>query len=240
MPWTQRTGPARPVIETASGETLVLSGCVVEPSVFFEDRDQFTMELAPHADARVSLTLHDGDIPPELQYGQRVEIDARVHKVRGFHNPGSFDFAIWAGRRNMYWNAVMHAGARPRLLPGRCGSRFFAMIYWLRTATLRRIARLYPDDEKTRGLMQGILIGDYSKIQKMWTDDFRRTGTYHTLVISGLHVTVLAAVLLFLLRVCFLPELPALLITCVTTWLYAVVSGFGAPAVRAAAASLYS
>jgi competence protein ComEC len=228
-----RPGPL-PVIEASSDETLVLSGCVVEPSVFYENRDQFTMELAPHADARVSLTLRDGETAPEVYYGQRLEIAARVHKVRGYHNPGSFDFAIWAARRNLYWNAIMHTGSRPRILTGRCGSRFFAMVYWLRSAALRRIEQLYKSDEKSRGLMQGILIGDNTKVEKMWTDDFRRTGTYHTLVISGLHVTVLAAAFLLLLRICFLPELPALAVTCTATWLYAFVSGWGAPAVRAA------
>ena len=229
----RRPGPP-PVIEAASDETLVLSGCVVEPSVFYQDRDQFTLELAPHANARVSLTLRDGETPPELSYGQLVEVEARVRKVGSYRNPGSFDFAIWAARRNLYWNAIMHGGGRPKVLPGRCGSRFFAMVYWLRTAALRRIEQLYKGDEKNRGLMQGILIGDSTKMEKMWTDDFRRTGTYHTLVISGLHVTVLAAVFLFLLRICFLPELPALVIACAATWLYAFVSGWGAPAVRAA------
>ena len=228
-----RPAPA-PVIDATADETVVLTGCVVEPTVFYEDRDQFTMELAPHSDARVSLTLRDGETPPELSYGQRVEIEARVHRIRGYHNPGSFDFAIWAARRNLYWNAVMHAGDRPRILPGQCGSRFYAMVHWLRTAALRRIEGLYRNDDKARGLMQGVLIGDNTKIEKMWTDDFRRTGTYHTLVISGLHVTVLAALFLFLLRVCFLPELPALVATCAATWLYTFVSGFGAPAVRAA------
>ncbi|MGA2183450.1 MAG: ComEC/Rec2 family competence protein [Bryobacteraceae bacterium] len=229
----RRPGPP-PVIEAPFDETLVLSGCVVEPSVFYQDRDQFTLELAPHANARISLTLRDGETPPELSYGQRVEVEARIRKVHSYHNPGSFDFAIWAARRNLYWNAIMHTGGRPRVLPGRCGSHFFAMVYWLRTAALRRIEQLYRGDEKNRGLMQGILIGDSTKIEKMWTDGFRRTGTYHTLVISGLHVAVLAAVFLFLLRICFLPELPALVIACAATWLYALVSGWGAPAVRAA------
>jgi hypothetical protein len=129
--------PTRPpVIEAASDETLILTGCVVEPSVFYQDRDQFTMELAPHANARVSLTLRDGEIPPGLNYGQRVEIEARVRKIHGYHNPGSFDFGIWAARRNLYWNAIMHTGGRPKLLPGRCGSRFFAMVNWLRFAAL--------------------------------------------------------------------------------------------------------
>jgi competence protein ComEC len=45
---------------------------------------------------------------------------------------------------------------------------------------------------------------------------------------------VLAGVLLFLLRVCAIPEIPALAITAAAAWVYALVSGFSAPVVRAA------
>jgi competence protein ComEC len=82
--------------------------------------------------------------------------------------------------------------------------------------------------------MEATLIGESSKLEKIWTDHFRRTGTYHMLVINGLHITVLAAFLLFLLRICFVPELGALALTACGAWLYALVSGFNAPAVRAA------
>ena len=44
----------------------------------------------------------------------------------------------------------------------------------------------------------------------------------------------LAAFLLFLLRICFVPELAALALAACGAWLYALVSGFNAPAVRAA------
>ena len=49
------------------------------------------------------------------------------------------------------------------------------------------------------GMMEATLIGESSKLEKVWTENFRRTGTYHALVIAGMHVGVLAAVLLFLL-----------------------------------------
>ena len=52
-----------------------------------------------------------------------------------------------------------------------------------------------------------------SKLEKIWTESFRRTGTFHALVISGVHVTVLAGVLLFLLRILMIPEIPALTLT---------------------------
>src|SRR5258706_778938 len=82
-------------------------------------------------------------------------------------------------------------------------------------------------------MMEAILIGESSKLEKVWTENFRRTGTFHALVISGVHVTVLAGVLLFLLRMCALPEIPALAVTAAAGWLYALVSGLSAPVVRA-------
>src|SRR5260370_4534033 len=54
------------------------------------------------------------------------------------------------------------------------------------------------------------------------------------LVMDGLHIMVLAGFFLLLLRLCFIPELPALACTAVGAWLYVLVSGGNAPAVRAA------
>ncbi len=80
----------------------------------------------------------------------------------------------------------------------------------MRTAALNRIDGLYEGNAYATGIMEATLIGESGKLEKIWTDHFRRTGTYHMLVIDGLHITVLAAFLLFLLRVSFVPELGAL------------------------------
>ncbi len=133
-----------PRIDAAADETLDVSGCVVEPSIFYQQRDQFTLELASHANARVYLALRDGETPLELSYGQRVELEARVRRVTAYRNPGSFDYAAWSAQRDVYWNAFMRPGSRPRVLAGSCGSTFFALIYGLRSTALRQIERLYP------------------------------------------------------------------------------------------------
>ena len=93
---------------------------------------------------------------------------------------------------------------------------------------------MYSNNDYADGMMQAVLIGETARLERVWTDDFRRTGTFHALVISGIHVTVLAAVLLFLLRWLPLSELSALAVTAAAAWLYALVSGFSAPVVRAA------
>ena len=223
-----------PEVDATSRETVLLSGCVVTPTIFYEGRDQFTIELARHAGARVTIAVRPGEIPPDLRYGQPVEIEARIRPIRNFHNPGSFDFVAYAARREIYWNASMSPGASLRILPGRCGSKLLAGIFTLRSAALNRIDTLYSGNAYATGMMEAILIGETTKMEKIWTDHFRRTGTFHTLVISGLHVSVLAGFFLLLLRVCFVPELPALGFTSAVVWTYALVSGWNAPAVRAA------
>ena len=228
-----RPGPV-PTLDAGSRETVLLSGCVVEPSLFYRERDQFTLELAPGARARVSLVVRDGETAPEIPYGRPVEVEARVRPIRNYHNPGSFDFQNYSARRQIYWSASARAAESVKVLPGSCGSTLMRGIFAVRTAALKKIEAFYPRNDYSTGMMESILIGESGKLEKSWTDDFRRTGTFHALVISGLHITVLAATLLFVLRLCFLREFPALTITVAVIWIYVLIAGWNPPAVRAA------
>lgn len=226
--------PPPPEIDAGPRETLTLSGCVVEPSVFQADREQFTLDLDHDARARVTLPLRANETGPALLYGQKVELDARLRTPRNFRNPGSFDYSNYLARTHIYWTATASAGATVTVLPGSCGSRFERFIFTLRTAALERIQRLYPGDTYSDAMMEAILIGETSKLQRVWTEHFRRTGTFHALVISGMHIAVLAATLLFLLRLLFIPELWRLLLAAAAAWIYALVSGWQPPVVRSA------
>ena len=226
--------PPAPQMDT-KGALLILTGCVVEPSAISVDRDQFVLELEPGARVRVSLSIPEGRQPPVLRYGQRVEFDARVRPTHNFNNPGAFDYVHYLARQGIYWTASARATAPIKILPGRCGWRFMSAIYWLRTASLDRLERLYANQPYETGMMQAILIGETAKLDKVWTEEYRSTGTFHALVISGAHVAVLAAFLLFLLRICFVPPTPANLLTVLASWLYALVTGWQAPVVRSAA-----
>src|SRR6187399_2692527 len=234
--------PARvPFIDASSREMILAEGCVVEPTVFSTDRAQFLLELEPGARAQVQVPKYaEQENPPRLRYGQRVEIEARFRPPHNFQNPGAFDYAAYLAHRNTYWSALVPAKGAVRVLPGECGSRGFGKvlgsIFALRTKALDRIESLYPDDDYSSAMLEGVLIGETSRMERVWTEDFRRSGTYHALVISGIHVSVLASVLLVLLRWTPLPMNTSLAMTAMLAWIYAMVSGFTAPVVRAAAA----
>ncbi|MCU1257563.1 MAG: internalization-related competence protein ComEC/Rec2, partial [Bryobacterales bacterium] len=170
-----------------------------------------------------------------FRYGQLVEFPAKTRSPHNYQNPGAFDYVHFLARQSIFWTASTPAGAQPTILPGRCGSWFWQAVYSIRTAALTRIEELYRPSAYNIAMMDAVLIGESSGLERVWTEDFRSTGTFHALVISGSHVAVLAAFFLFLLRICFVPRDWATLATVLAAWLYAFVTGWQAPVVRSAA-----
>ena len=226
-------GPAPQLRETRR-EIVTIGGCVVEPPAISGERERFLLELKPHARAQVTLYTRENESLPALHYGQRIELDARIRKPHNFGNPGAFDYARYLARQDTYWTASS-AARTVRILPGRCGSLFSKAVMDLRQAALDRLARLYHNDVYQTGMMQALLIGQNFQMQRVWTEIYRNTGTFHVIVISGTHVAILAAFLLLLLRICFVPESIALLSTVLAAWLYAGVTGWQAPCIRSCA-----
>ena len=224
-----------PEIDAAARELVILGGCVVEPPAISGGRERFVLELEPRARAQVTLyTREENEALPVLRYGQRIELDARIRPPHNFGNPGAFDYARYLARQDIYWTAS-GAARTVRVLPGACGNAFQKAVMDLRAAALDRLAHLYQGSDYNTGMMQAILIGQTFQLQRVWTEQYRSTGTFHAIVISGTHVAIIAAFFLFLLRICFVPEGPALLISVLVTWLYALVTGWQPPCVRSAA-----
>ncbi|MDE3197125.1 MAG: ComEC/Rec2 family competence protein [Acidobacteriota bacterium] len=223
-----------PMLSVPDNVPAILEGCVVDPALVAADRERFTLELATGARAAVSLYSKPGEDFPELPYGSRIELTGKVRTPHNYNNPGSFDMVHYLARQHIYWNISADA-ATVRRLPGHCGTAAAHAIYTIRTACLDRLDRLYAGDPYANGMMQAILIGATAKLDRAWTLDYRSTGTFHALVISGGHVAVLAAVLLFFLRIAAAPNWLALLTTIGAAWLYAGVTGWQAPVLRSAA-----
>jgi competence protein ComEC len=233
-----------PSLNVRDNRPAIFEGCVVDPALVAADRERFTVELAPHARAQVSLFLHPtlsnpNPAFPELPYGSRIEFEGKVRRPHNYNDPGSFDDVHFLARQQIYWNASGDAST-VHVLPGRCGNRLAGMIFTIRSASLARLDHLYINDAYANGMMQAVLIGATAKLDRIWTEDYRSTGTFHALVISGSHVAVLAAVLLFFLRICAVPRGVALFLAVLAAWLYAGVTGWQAPVLRSAAGmSLY-
>ena len=166
--------------------------------------------------------------------GTRVSLEGEIRSPRSYRNPGSFDFGSYLARQNIFWTVSAKA-ATYRVLPGSCGPSWAAVLGRIRQSGLDSLDRLYANDDYARGMMRGLLLGDGSGIRDVWTKDWRRTGTYHALVISGSQITFVTALLLIWLRVAKAGERPLLIVAALVGWIYALVCGGSAPVLRAAA-----
>jgi len=102
----------------------------------------------------------------------------------------------------------------------------------LRAALSQRLRSLLPEPEAT--VLAGALWGERGTLPHALRDDFQATGTVHVLVTAGLHLGVVAGLVLLLLRLGGVPRVPAALgaIPCVVA--YAWLSGAHLPSQRAA------
>jgi competence protein ComEC len=228
---TARTPSNPPRLDVPDLSVTILDGCVVQPPALTGDREQFTLEIGRRARARVGMYARPGEELPALHYGQRLEVEGRLRGARNFGNPEAFDYRNLLARQNVYWS-LSALSVKP--LPGTCGNWFDGAIARMRSAALDRIAILYKGNRYNTAMMDQVLIGEGSGLDRIWTEQYRSTGTFHALIVEGFHVAVLAAAFLFLLRVCFVPRPAATVLTLTLVWIYALVTGWQVPAVRSA------
>jgi competence protein ComEC len=230
-----RRPPFPPELTSEENEVLLVEGCVVEPPSPGVSISRFIVELQPGARMRVSLTPRDGEALPRLGYGKMVEVEARVRKPRNFGNPGAFNFSGFLARQDIYWSATARGVDKLRIVRSGCGSPWKKAWSDARGWALNRVEQAFGSDPYVVAMMSGMLLGDAGAIERSWTEAFRRTGTYHTLVISGLHITVLAGTLLTILRFCWVPFGFRLILCTAAAWSYALLTGMQTPVARSAA-----
>jgi len=104
------------------------------------------------------------------------------------------------------------------------------MVYQFRNKILGFYNRSLPKDHAA--LVAGVVLGAKSGIGYDLWEKFKSSGTAHVVVASGMNVTLVAGFLLNFLLL-FIKRQYAIVFAIIGVWLYAVLSGFEAPIVRA-------
>ena len=224
--------PAAPAnVPFRVNEVSLFEGCVTGPSQGLDGSLRVTVEVAEG----MRMNLSQGRSALRLEYGDRIRFRAIPRAPHSFANPGSFDYAAWLAARGIYWQARLAPKATIERLPGRCGGRFEGAVQRVRASALKKIDAMYAADDYRKAMMKGLLLGESSEIRRAWVEGFRRTGTYHALVISGSHVAFVAGIFLLYLRRFRYGETTMLLLSCLTAWSYALIAGGDPPVTRTAA-----
>lgn len=191
-----------------------------------------------HSDTRAEINADENlaAIAPNsspmrlLHYGERIRFSARLKPPRNFRNPGAFDYQGYLAA-----NGIVALGSTKaeniEFLPGFAGSRVQSWRARIHSSIVEKVHQLWPPREAA--LIDAMVIGEESFIDRDTRVDFQRSGTYHVLVVSGMNVSILAFVVFWTLRRLRLGEISATLGTLGFCVAYAFLTEVGAPVWRA-------
>ena len=161
-----------------------------------------------------------------VDYGQRLELTGHIWKPDPVTNPWEFDFGAYLLRQGLRGYAT--AKIEDVQITG-VSRDIQTFIIAARRAVSGRIDALFPENA---GLMRALTLGDRTLLGEELRESLSRTGTAHLISISGLHVTVLCALLSFVLRR-FMSRKWANVLAILLLIPYGALIGFSAPFVRA-------
>lgn len=88
-------------------------------------------------------------------------------------------------------------------------------------------------DEENADLLSSVILADYNYIDDGVSESYRKLGLSHLLAVSGLHITIIVGLFVFIFSNLGVKREPLTIITLISLWLYAYIIGFPPSVVRA-------
>jgi competence protein ComEC len=165
-----------------------------------------------------------------FRYGERIKLSAALNPPRNYRNPGAFDYAGYLRDGGIVATASVKYG-EIETLAGFSGSRVSFYLARIRRSVLSKIHSLWP--EPVAALLDAMLMGEKSFIERPTRVDFQRSGTYHMLIVAGLHVGILAMSLIWFLRRLGVGDFGASALALILIVIYAALTKEASPVWRA-------
>lgn len=194
--------------------------------------DALRLENGPWRPARGRILITTpGALGPAFFKGRRVEVAGALAPPRSALAPGLFDYRAYLARERIWFQ--LRASAPEAWAPlsgGRTtppfSERFLA---WAQ----RALARGLPQEDEPLRLLWAMTLGWRTALTGEVSAPFMRSGTMHIFAISGLHIALIAGILVGVLRVLRLPRAACGAIVIPLIWFYAGATGWQSSAVRA-------
>lgn len=142
-------------------------------------------------DWRLRLTWYRA--PSPVTSGERWRLKLRIKPARTYANPGSFDYQGWLYRQGVRYTGYVRTGTANQRL---ATAAPLSLDVW-REELSNRVGQA-PVSETAAGLLRALTVGDRGGLSQTHWQVFSRTGTNHLVAISGLHVGLVAGMLMWL------------------------------------------
>jgi competence protein ComEC len=132
------------------------------------------------------------------QYGDRLLIKGNPGELKPPANPYEFDFKRFLGFKNIYHQQFVYADQI--LKTGEAERKGFIYYSLKARAWSSSTLNQYIDGEQEQAIAAALVLGVTEGIDTDLQNAYAASGAMHVLAVSGLHVGIIYAILLFLLR----------------------------------------
>lgn len=185
---------------------------------------------------RLMISLSDDEARGEfddlaLDYGSRIRVLVRLERARSYLNPGSPNFNDFLERHGYDLKGVIKSPLLIEKIGEASHQNAFAVLYRLRLQLIKVIDKRF--NSRVAGTLKAMLTGNRYFLNAETVERLREGSTFHTLVIAGLHIGIIAWALLGR-RTATKRRRPVRVIVCLLVlWSYATMVGLAPPVARA-------
>ena len=168
----------------------------------------------------------------DLRYGARIRVMTMLERADSFRNPGVSSFTEYLDRKGYDATGFVKS---PLLIERLENERVFLPLAWL--YEWRRKLQAEIDSRfsiETAGVLDAALLGNRYNLSRSTSERFREGGTFHVLVISGLHITFLGGLVFLIARRFTKNRALQFLLSVAVLWAYSLAVGAEPSVVRAA------
>jgi competence protein ComEC len=166
---------------------------------------------------------------PLLQVGQQVEVFGLSRVPPPAFARGMFDYRAHLARRGIFHQLEFEGPADVRVLSDVATPLTVRFRAWAMAALQRGL----PPDDTAVDLLWAMTLGWRTALTDDVSEPFMRSGTMHLFAISGLHIGLIAGILVALLRLARVPREWVGLLVIPLLWFFTAVTGWQPSAVRA-------
>jgi competence protein ComEC len=164
---------------------------------------------------------------PTYSYGDVLQVSDELETPTKFED---FDYESYLAHEGIYSTMLY---PEIEVLDTGQGFKPLEWLYSLRNNLSQTLAQVLPEPQAS--LAQGIILGIRGNIPSQVNKNFSETGTAHLLAISGLHLAIMAGIMLSIGIWLFgRRHYIYIWLALVAIWLYALITGMHPPVVRGA------
>lgn len=196
---------------------------------FLAEAVAFSPDSVLEATAFKVLVRLPEDLNLKPEYGDIWYLRGRWQPAGRARNPGGFDYGEYLEKQEV---SGLFSASEARALGKKRGDWLTAAIIIPLRQRIRQAINSYLDGDPA-SLLSGLLLGERRHLSERVRAAFSDTGTAHVLAVSGLHVGLVALILIAFLRACRLPKRAGYIASMVGLGLYAWLTGGSPSVVRA-------